>query len=708
MSVSDYGRVDLKELFSSAEGQAKLGLRLSQNLGASGWRPEREQNGRPSEGGSETGPWHDAIGHLLGLLGERVEATHAILVLLDGEPREWTGVWSVGFGAEGADVGWVEERWEALEGVLGGGERTWESVDLPATGTSTAGQEGSGRGSLWATPVTARDRTLGILAVGALPARVLSASERMTLDNAGFVLGQTIGDLWGEEGSRGILYAMIQSLAAALDTRDAYTRGHSDRVAMYAMAITNELGRGEEADLPGGFRDELRLAALLHDIGKIGIRDEILLKPAALTDQEYGVIKKHPVLGAEIVKSSGALDYIVPGILYHHERCDGSGYPLGLTGEEIPLVARIIGLADAFDAMTSDRTFRPAMSQDEAVGILQKLSGTHFAPDLVEALVNVYRQGILSSVRVAPAGAKEWIETEASQIEKTFPGLGDRIPSLPAVVAKLNQMVSDPDSSVSDIAQVLSSDEGLVSRVLRIANSAFYALPGRVGTIPLAITILGIRTLRSLVIGTALAEITRSLSGSAEEASRVWDHSVNVGVWCRWIARKVGGADPEEAFTAGLLHDVGKGLVLQVLPADRQRIRPRLLEAEESCALEKEILGFDHCELGGWAAHRWRLPGVLIKSVRWHHEPEGAVGEKREVERLVWIVHVADILAGVKEASAGDLAQLLNQKADPVVVRNLPLRDEKAIEDLLPFVEGGLELARTLFSEETAQVAAGV
>ncbi len=704
MSVSEFGRKSLGELLSTTEGNRRFKTRLLYNLRVSGWN----DNGRLRDAGGELpkSSNEEVMLHFLDLVRNDLEATHVLAVVLDREQQTFESLWSGGFGSDEEARNWAREQWSWMKEALSERNLVSNIVDL-RTGSHPAEPEYRGRpGKLVAAPVIAGDRCVGLLVVGGDPEKQYTSGQQRVLRSAAFVLGQTIYGISGENESREILYAMIQSLAAALDARDAYTRGHSDRVAMFAMAIANERGEQADSDAPGGFRDQLRLAALLHDIGKIGIRDDILLKPEALTDQEYGIIKKHPELGADIIKSSGALDYIVPGVLYHHERRDGSGYPVGLEGEEIPLVARIIGLADAFDAMTSDRTFRPGMSQAEAIEILKGFSGTHFDPELVDALIRAYEKGVSTTIRVAVGGGWDPARDEASTIEEAFPGLGERIPSLPAVVSRLNDIVRDPDCSAGDIANVLSTDEGMVARVLKIANSAFYALPGRIGSIPLAVTILGITTLRSLVISTALADITRAISGCPEVAERLWDHGMDVGVWSRWISRKVGGLDPEEAFTAGLLHDIGKGLALRSIPADREKVRMRLLGTGDSSAIEKETLGFDHTELGGWAADRWRLPSALVRAVRWHHRPEGAAGEEPEIERLVWVVHMANILAWGEVCGPVALAELLAEKADPVVLRCLPFGDPASIEEVMPFVQDGIDLGRQLFSKPVGARAA--
>jgi putative nucleotidyltransferase with HDIG domain len=173
----------------------------------------------------------------------------------------------------------------------------------------------------------------------------------------------------------------IRALAAALDARDPYTAGHSERVSALAVAI------GKVIDLPDADLDTLRLGALLHDIGKIGVPDEILGKPTALTTQEFELIRAHPVIGARILRSIPFLAAHLPIVELHHERPDGRGYPYGLCGEAIPLAARIVHVADAYDAITSARAYRSGRLPHEAIAELQRGLGTDFDAVSVQALI---------------------------------------------------------------------------------------------------------------------------------------------------------------------------------------------------------------------------------------------------------------------------------------------------------------------------------
>ncbi len=178
----------------------------------------------------------------------------------------------------------------------------------------------------------------------------------------------------------------IEALRFTVEAKDRYTKGHSDRVSEYSVLIGKEIG------LPNEELKKLRIGGLFHDIGKIGVPDSILLKTEKLTDEEYSEIKNHPSIGKHILSSASIFADIVPIVYHHHEKYDGTGYPGKLKGEDIPLLARITAIADTFDAMTSKRSYREALSLDVAKEEIKRCSGTQFDPKLVEAFLKVYEQ----------------------------------------------------------------------------------------------------------------------------------------------------------------------------------------------------------------------------------------------------------------------------------------------------------------------------
>ena len=191
----------------------------------------------------------------------------------------------------------------------------------------------------------------------------------------------------------------IRTLAAAIDAKDPYTRGHSERVSSYSMAIARHLGLSQEEV----FR--IRTAAILHDVGKLGIRDGILNKPGGLTDDEFAVMRTHPTIGAQIMEPIRMLKDIIPGIRNHHETWDGKGYPDKMEGDGIPLVARIIGAADTFDAMTTNRPYQKAKTLEFVLDKMRAMSGTRFDPQVVDALLAAVEAG-----DVTPPGFDEQVE----------------------------------------------------------------------------------------------------------------------------------------------------------------------------------------------------------------------------------------------------------------------------------------------------------
>src|SRR5215467_10447420 len=191
------------------------------------------------------------------------------------------------------------------------------------------------------------------------------------------------------EANRELFLGSIRMLAAAIDEKDPYTRGHSGRVAKYSTLVGRELGLSEEE------LDKLRIAALLHDVGKIGVDDRVLKKPGALTNEEFELMKQHTVKGANIMRPVSQLKEMLPGIELHHEHMDGHGYPYGLTAPQIPLMARIIGVADTLDAITTNRPYQNAMDIDYALKRIQSLSGSKFDAIVVSALESAVTTGKL-------------------------------------------------------------------------------------------------------------------------------------------------------------------------------------------------------------------------------------------------------------------------------------------------------------------------
>ncbi|MCX8096419.1 MAG: HD domain-containing protein [Spirochaetes bacterium] len=239
--------------------------------------------------------------------------------------------------------------------------------------------------SIMSAPIKPLNRIIGVIeAINKIRGTDFSEDDLNILKMTADILGINLINSMLYEKLNDISSSIIKSLITALEARDEYTKGHSYRVQIYSVKLAKALG------LPAKKVKQVELSAILHDIGKIGIPDSILRKPGGLTDEEYETIKKHPVIGYNILKSIDGLDDVLDGIKYHHERYDGKGYPEGLEKDEIPLVARIIAIADTLDAITSDRPYRKGLDFEYALEQIRNAKGSQLDPELVDVFLNSF------------------------------------------------------------------------------------------------------------------------------------------------------------------------------------------------------------------------------------------------------------------------------------------------------------------------------
>lgn len=249
-------------------------------------------------------------------------------------------------------------------------------------------QEGFETRSILTVPLVARGKVVGVL-------QLLNPTDRRGFDEEDLRRMQLFAGPLAHALANARLYArqkeiffdMVTALSEAIEKRDPYTGGHVRRVVVYSLLLGYELGLDRER------LEDLRLAATLHDIGKIGVPDRVLRKPGRLEGQEIELMQRHAADGAEIIERIRSLRHLLPGIRSHHERIDGQGYPDGLTGEELSLIPRIIGVADTYDAMTTDRPYRKALSPEAAAEEIEKYAGAQFCPEVAGAFQRLYERG---------------------------------------------------------------------------------------------------------------------------------------------------------------------------------------------------------------------------------------------------------------------------------------------------------------------------
>ncbi|MBZ0269819.1 HDOD domain-containing protein [bacterium] len=583
------------------------------------------------------------LGEVINELVRSTGAQTAIVSLLDPGSHALDVKATVGFGTDAPDgLNYIQD------GIHG-----WVlKIRTPMIITDQESQGGLPllsfeRSALIAAPVQVGESTYGAISVMGAPRETFHEQDMLLVSTVASLLGGMIGHRRAQDHAAESIRKAIESLTMALDARDEYTRGHSQRVAMYSLAIANELERQETHTFPKELRNSLLMAALLHDIGKIGIRDEVLLKPGRLTDEEFSLIKTHPVKGAEIVRMiPGFNDDVIAGILQHHERWDGKGYPAGTAGAKIHVFGRIIGLADTFDAIVTSRPYKTAASFSFAMTRIEELSGAAFDPEVVRGMLRAMKDqsvwadlGAISQAGVGsrrPSVDAEESDSADRTLRRIFGKNVNDLPTLPHVVSQILEKTRNADASLDEIVSLIATDQALVSTILKLVNSAFYGFSRRITTLKQAITLLGFRSVRNIVVNAGVVGVFRKRTFNNQYRFRLWDHSVACAVAARILAKPAGYKSKEEAFTAGLLHDIGKVVIDQYAPKDSAAIMKRVDAGMTACEAEMEVVGADHTQIGSMIAERWKLPRSLCWVIEHHHEPDSdRIPGNRDLVRLV-------------------------------------------------------------------------
>ena len=398
---------------------------------------------------------------------------------------------------------------------------------------------------------------------------------------------------------------VVRAIADTLEAKDRYVYGHARRVSGYASAI----GRRMRLSVPA--LEQLGLAALLHDVGKISTPDSILLKPAALTEEERAVVRLHSERGARLLGAVPEMEEVAAGVRHHHENYDGTGYPEGLAGEQIPLASRIIHVADAYDAMTSPRPFRDALDHERAVRALTEGAGSQFDPEVVAAFRGLEA---LAQIRLSIA--------QGAFGSRYFPVM------LPDDLWKLG-----PEG----LAREVEAEPALAAAVLRAANGACRAeLP--TANLRAACARLGEDALRNV-----LAQ-GRAGTRARYEAEVLRGHSRRCAAAARMLAEKTGVLAPAEAYTLGLLHDLGEALLHTLFPEEMEHI-VWLGDAGVRAEGERAAFGVDHAQVGQWILEGCGLPSDLAFAVQTHHE------SVRSNVPATLLLQVADAVAEALDSS---------------------------------------------------------
>ncbi len=418
-----------------------------------------------------------------------------------------------------------------------------------------------------------------------------------------------------EAMSRGI----VRAIADALEAKDRYVSGHARRVSGYAVAIGRRL-RLEVEQL-----EQISLAALLHDIGKIATPDHVLLKPGPLTEEERIVIRQHVECGARLLARVPGMEETTELVRYHHEDYNGAGYPEGLAGEQIPFGARVIRVADAYDAMTSPRPFRDALGHEAAIAELREGAGTSFDPEVVRAFCGL-----------------EALATIRDHIAR-----GDFGSRFLSVKPPADLWTLAPEGLVKEVEE----EPVLAASVLR-ADNAGRPVGERTASLYVACARLGTEALREII---ARAEVCERVG---YEAEALRDHSRRCATAAMLLAEKTGTLDPDAAYTAGLLHDLGEALLRSLFPEEAEKI----IWLGHPFRLEREVatFGVDHAQVGQWIMDACHVPASAF-SVQTHHDARFVN------EPAALLLHIADAVADAHDSSeVASLDVLSNDRLAPL------------------------------------------
>jgi putative two-component system response regulator len=372
----------------------------------------------------------------------------------------------------------------------------------------------------------------------------------------------------------------VRTVADALEAKDGYVHGHARRVSGYAVSVGRRMG------LDGAALEQLALGAFLHDIGKIGTPDSLLLKPAPLTDEERAVMQFHTERGARMLAGIPDMQEIIAAVRHHHENYDGTGYPEGLCGAQIPLAARIIHVTDAYDAMTSPRPFREAMSHEQALVQLEAGAGAQFDPAVVRTFAEIETIG---------------------RIRRTLAdGAYDALLLQPIV-----HTIDAADCTVEELTGRIATEPALAIAVLREANAG---APRPTAQLAAACATLGADRLRRLAAPRWLLSVDAFRAGDEEARA----HAIRCATAARLLAERTGLLKPADAHTLGLLHDAGETLLAALFPAEVEAMRG--LTDEARIEQEVAVFGVDHAQVGQWLLDACGLPRQLTALVQTHHD----------------------------------------------------------------------------------------
>lgn len=427
-----------------------------------------------------------------------------------------------------------------------------------------------------------------------------------------------------------LLTAVIKMLAAMIDQKGDYIWGHAERVAGNCVRFARHVG------LPKQEIDRMYLAGLLHDFGMIYVPRDIICKPGALNNLETGIVRAHPLQAERILAHVPAFTSVIPIIRHHHECYDGSGYPDGLVGEQIPAGSRMLSLIDSYEAMIAPRAHRGAMMPAEAQQYILD-DRTRFDPRLADAFVNFLRQQPDVSDGIRKERTSVQVGDAVQEIVRQMRQGDIELPVLPRVVAMIGRAMNDPNATMEEIARYIERDSVLSVKMITVGNSSIYRGAECFTSVRQVVTRLGLRQVQSIVTAVATRNLYKSKDRSFRALmEKLWLHSLVCACAARTIAGRLRLDDPERFFLLGLLHDIGMVLLLSAL---EKLLRPsEFYDLDSIAAAAREY----HTGVGAALLQHWKFPNDYARVAEQHERTHFSENTPRDV----LVINLANAMAG--------------------------------------------------------------
>jgi len=415
---------------------------------------------------------------------------------------------------------------------------------------------------------------------------------------------------------------LAMTLISVMEEKGAHLSGHAERVAGRCVNFSRLI------QLPKSEIDKIYLAGLFHNIGMVYIPMEILQKPGKLAEDEMAMIRQHPVVSERILANLTKFKGVLPIVRHHHEVFSGGGYPDGLQGEQIPIGSRILHLVDSYEAMIAARTYRPALEMEEALARVAQNLNDQFDPALVDRFVDFTRE--TTTVFQVPAkpeaehGKQHPKKKEKKAIgdflgeiaEKFRMGLED-LPVLPPVVHEIERVMRLPGTDAKALSEVIERDAAISIRLISTVNSPVYRGSEKLHMVQQAVTRLGLKETRNTVLSIAGKTVFKSGNrGLVSLMQQLWLHSLSSAYAARELAERLGLEDADRYFLMGLIHDIGKVLLIKSLNDASDRIRPYTLK--EAVMTIQDL----HCAFGAAFLEQCKFTRDFVEVAMYHEKPK--------------------------------------------------------------------------------------